>query len=1169
MNNILKNTKKFILVLVLLILFNFCYPRYMVRADEESNTQSQESMSKSIGDIKEEEASGEYGYTSGDARDAGGWLDLSTNFASLLFFMERGVIGLVNNIFSDEDHKFSYTVTDLGDYNDIKIDVFISPESIIKGKYLLFNADIFDDVNNDTQDYYDDASDKDTISGRTALRNTISGWYTVLRTFSIVALLSVLVYVGIRMIISTVAQDKAKYKVMFKDWLVALCLLVVMHYIMIAILDMSSMIVDAIGTSGAAASQTELVMEKIGTITAAPKGYNVTYNGKTTEDVRAIYVDENNNLELYTIGDAYAYEFLLVAMLFYTILFAIKYLKREFTIMFLILLGPISCITYPIDKISDGKAQAFNRWFSEFLYQVIIQPFHLLIYIVLVGTATQLANDNLLYSIVCFAVMIPAEKFIKEMFGFKDKLGSPLGAMATGAMAGQVFKNAFSGGDSKNPKSNQVEGKSESNSSIRENKLKPGLPGEESGTGTSENYDYEDRNSPLPGGNNTDTSGDGGENPLPPGGDDADTSGDGDENPLPPGGNDADTSGDGDENPPSPGGDNTDTSVDENGNPLPSGGDNEDASEDGENGTESPNNSPMEEPEPVQTTGIYSPKEKSVSKFKNAVRGVREHRDKKLMAKYGTKNRGILYKDANGKIRAGALGKYMAQKGSKLGKKAIKGATTLAGAAALGTLGLMVGQGSKGALAGASFGANVGNRVNKKMSSGYASAREYGREASYATKSEEERRKERALEMMKTPDQIEKASQSFSKRNGGKIASTSELNQELADRARFKEMKLNDDEIDDAMEIYGKNKADLGEEGALQMAYASANLASRYSAKDFEDPKKMDNAYKKLMREYEALGVNQDLADESVRDIITNAASTYGIKSPALSIPSRKQAYMSNQANIDRARASYARRHNGNGPTNKQQLNQELEMGFNLRKAGISEEDRGEFFDSYITNQDAIDGAIATLGENATEEEINTELERRFEIKVKLNKVDSMSEQELTHHINAAETFVKDNNKIEKPTNGQVYSEVKQRVTVQDSYHISTGSQQEINQRINDIRSNEAKFVKKSEDKDGARAVLSAQRAEVSAALAAQIAENPRSSVKRESKRMQTQAEYQRDFLSRYSAEQMRDDIVMEKAKKKIEKQLEKSGANYSAAYRERFANEVIAKGKQYAGIEE
>jgi len=149
----------------------------------------------------------------------------------------------------------------------------------------------------------------------------------------------------------------------------------------------------------------------------------------------------------------------MAGVLIYTFIFAVKYLKREFTIIFLILLGPISCITYPIDKISDGKSQAFNKWFSEFLYQVIIQPFHLLLYIVLVGSAAELASENIIYALVCFAVIIPAEKFIKEMFGFKDKLGSPLGAFAGGALASKMLsslggKKGGSGGTGGDKKDN-------------------------------------------------------------------------------------------------------------------------------------------------------------------------------------------------------------------------------------------------------------------------------------------------------------------------------------------------------------------------------------------------------------------------------------------------------------------------------------------------------------------------------------------------------------------------------------------------------------------------------------------------------------------------------------------------------------------------------------------
>lgn len=325
----------------------------------------------------------------------------------------------------------------------------MTPENIIKGNFILFEANIFKDVQNSS--HYFDNGKTGTINGRTELRNAVAGWYYALRNLAIVALLSVLVYVGIRMITSTISQDKAKYKVMFKDWLIALCLVVVMHYIMISILNISSMITDAIGTQGSAGSQTELLMQKIGSITESEKSYTVEYQGNSNDDIRAIYVEDgdvngNKKIEFYDIGNALAFMLLLLVIIIYTVIFAVKYLKREFTIIFLVLLGPISCITYPIDKISDGKAQAFNKWFYEFLYNVIIQPFHLLIYIVLVGSATKLADDNILYSIICFAVMIPAEKFIKEMFGFRDKLGSPLGAAAAGALGAKAIQAITSKG---------------------------------------------------------------------------------------------------------------------------------------------------------------------------------------------------------------------------------------------------------------------------------------------------------------------------------------------------------------------------------------------------------------------------------------------------------------------------------------------------------------------------------------------------------------------------------------------------------------------------------------------------------------------------------------------------------------------------------------------------
>lgn len=417
MNIYTKKTKKFILILVLLILFNFGYPK-QVKAT----------------------------------------IDFGGNISSFFFWIEEGVIGLINELFCDktEGHKYVF------DPENEEIHVNLTPENIIKGKFLLFNANIFDELNEDElASYYDGGFD--WLSGaKTTLRNTISGWYYSLRNFAIIALLSVLVYVGIRMVTSTISQDKAKYKTMFKDWLVAICLLVVMQYIMIGVLNVTDEITKAIGIDGGGGSQIGHMMSLI---------YNINEGDDSKGWGGIRYTDLDTNT-VYTLSDAFGYELLLLCQAVFMVIFAWKYLKREFTVIFLILLGPISCITYPIDKISDGKAQAFNKWLTEFIYNVLVQPFHLLLYTVLCGSAVELANNNILYGIACLAMIIPAEKFVKEMFGFKDKLGGgPLAAASMGAIGSQLVNKLKSGGSGKSSKNTSNDSAdSKDNTQIRTNK---------------------------------------------------------------------------------------------------------------------------------------------------------------------------------------------------------------------------------------------------------------------------------------------------------------------------------------------------------------------------------------------------------------------------------------------------------------------------------------------------------------------------------------------------------------------------------------------------------------------------------------------------------------------------------------------------------------------------
>lgn len=108
----------------------------------------------------------------------------------------------------------------------------ISPELIFANQVQLLDVNFISEIK-DGSEYYLGLEDTSTIR---TLRSIVAAWYVTLRTIAIIGMLSVLVYVGIRIIISSAAGEKAKYKEQIKDWIVAFCLLFFMHYIMAGVI---------------------------------------------------------------------------------------------------------------------------------------------------------------------------------------------------------------------------------------------------------------------------------------------------------------------------------------------------------------------------------------------------------------------------------------------------------------------------------------------------------------------------------------------------------------------------------------------------------------------------------------------------------------------------------------------------------------------------------------------------------------------------------------------------------------------------------------------------------------------------------------------------------------------------------------------------------------------
>ncbi len=273
------------------------------------------------------------------------------------------------------------------------------------------------------------------------LQKTVSSWYYNLRNLALVILLVILVYIGIRIVLSSTAPEKAKYKQMITNWVVAICILFLLHIIMITILTISEKIVEGLKSSCVESvvinlpKDTRLIKED-GTYNKEPVGDNPFVNTNFVGYVRylaGIYCDKKaDSSALYGVGYVVMYIMLVVQ----TCMFTWVYGKRVVYMAFLTIIAPLVAITYPIDKIGDGKSQAFDMWIKEYIFNALLQPIHLLIYTLLCGTALDLMMKQPIYGIIALAFVVPAEKFIRKMFGFeKAQTPSALGGAAGAALA--------------------------------------------------------------------------------------------------------------------------------------------------------------------------------------------------------------------------------------------------------------------------------------------------------------------------------------------------------------------------------------------------------------------------------------------------------------------------------------------------------------------------------------------------------------------------------------------------------------------------------------------------------------------------------------------------------------------------------------------------------------
>lgn len=230
------------------------------------------------------------------------------------------------------------------------------------------------------------------------IKENIQKWYYAIWILATIINLLMLVYIGIRMAISTVASQKAVYKKKLMAWFESMVLLFVMHFIIRIIFFVSEILVQLL---------TNILNNII----------NMTMANSSIKNIDlAIFKELSKTLNSPKGWKPVEYFICYILLVGYEYKFLIMYIKRFMVIGLLVVVSPLITCTYSLDKAGDGKAQAFQILFKELIVNILMQPMHLFLYSVLLGFATNIIQEYPLFTILLLIGVSRGEKIIKQIF---------------------------------------------------------------------------------------------------------------------------------------------------------------------------------------------------------------------------------------------------------------------------------------------------------------------------------------------------------------------------------------------------------------------------------------------------------------------------------------------------------------------------------------------------------------------------------------------------------------------------------------------------------------------------------------------------------------------------------------------------------------------------------
>ena len=226
------------------------------------------------------------------------------------------------------------------------------------------------------------------------IRNNVAIWYYSVRNIAIVGMMVVLIYIGLRMAMLTIAggdpRDQAKYKKLFINWLVGFSLTIILHYVLIFAIQVADLFTKIIIK----------VFEDSSTNTGIENDLvNSTWSEVWSSDNKHPF-----------------WEFIIYCFLvYYQFKFFWIYVMRALKIYFYIIISPLVCMTYSIDKIKDNKSQTLDRWVAEFLTELLMQPIQLLTYTIFIVSMDEILKESPILLIFILMTISNINKTISKL----------------------------------------------------------------------------------------------------------------------------------------------------------------------------------------------------------------------------------------------------------------------------------------------------------------------------------------------------------------------------------------------------------------------------------------------------------------------------------------------------------------------------------------------------------------------------------------------------------------------------------------------------------------------------------------------------------------------------------------------------------------------------------